>query len=236
MGGYTPQTEITERVTRIQGRFNMTGPLSTDPRIFEGVVDADPGMAVILGSADNLVTLPAAAFTLANFQGVIGWSGVDVESDLSSGDRAYTAEDPVTVAKTAADIEVKLGGTVTKDAQLFFVHTAADPVVECLLVPDLSLAVAERFALKGKRVLVLLTDMTNFSDSLKEIAITMEQVPSNRGYPGDLYSQLASRYEKAVDFEGAGSITKIPAMMRSRSRASLTILNRFSDAMRVYST
>ena len=42
---------------------------------------------------------------------------------------------------------------------------------------------------------------------MKEIAITMEQVPSNRGYPGDLYTQLASRYEKAVDFEGAGSIT-----------------------------
>lgn len=90
---------------------------------------------------------------------------------------------------------------------IFFVHTAADPVVECLLVPDISLAVAERFALKGKRVLVLLTDMTNFSDAMKEIAITLEQVPSNRGYPGDLYSQLASRYEKAVDFEGAGSIT-----------------------------
>ena len=49
--------------------------------------------------------------------------------------------------------------------------------------------------------------MTNFSDALKEIAITQEQVPSNRGYPGDLYSQLASRYEKAVDIEGAGSIT-----------------------------
>jgi len=49
--------------------------------------------------------------------------------------------------------------------------------------------------------------MTNFADSLKEIAITQEQVPSNRGYPGDLYSQLASRYEKAVDIEGAGSIT-----------------------------
>ena len=59
----------------------------------------------------------------------------------------------------------------------------------------------------GKRVLVLLTDMTSFADALKEIAITMEQIPANRGYPGDLYSQLASRYEKAVDFEGAGSIT-----------------------------
>ncbi|NLF40560.1 V-type ATP synthase subunit B [bacterium] len=90
---------------------------------------------------------------------------------------------------------------------VMFVHTAADPVVECLLVPDMCLAVAEKFALEGKRVLALLTDMTNFADAMKEIAITMEQVPSNRGYPGDLYSKLAARYEKAVDFDGAGSIT-----------------------------
>lgn len=90
---------------------------------------------------------------------------------------------------------------------VMFVHTAADPTVECTLVPDLALAVAERFALDGKRVLVLLTDMTNFADAQKETAITMEQVPSNRGYPGDLYSCLAARYEKAVDFEDAGSVT-----------------------------
>ena len=90
---------------------------------------------------------------------------------------------------------------------ILYIHTAADPTVECLLVPDTALAVAEKFALEGKKVLVLLTDMTNFADALKEIAITMEQIPSNRGYPGDLYSQLAARYEKAVDFEGAGSIT-----------------------------
>ncbi len=94
---------------------------------------------------------------------------------------------------------------------VMFVHTAADPVVECLMVPDMSLAVAEQFALQGKRVLVLLTDMTSFADALKEISITMEQVPSNRGYPGDLYSQLAFRYERAVDFESAGSITILAA-------------------------
>jgi V/A-type H+-transporting ATPase subunit B len=94
---------------------------------------------------------------------------------------------------------------------IMFVHTASDPVVECLLVPDMALAVAESYALEDKRVLVLLTDMTNFADAQKEIAITMEQIPSNRGYPGDLYSQLASRYEKAVDFDGAGSITILAA-------------------------
>jgi len=94
---------------------------------------------------------------------------------------------------------------------IVFMHTAADPVVECLLVPDICLAVAENFALEGKRVLVLLTDMSNFCDALKEIAITMQQIPSNRGYPGDLYSQLAARYEKAVDFDIAGSITILAA-------------------------
>lgn len=90
-----------------------------------------------------------------------------------------------------------------------FIHRAIDPPVECLLVPDMALAVAEKFALEGKVVLVLMTDMTAFADAIKEIAITMDQIPSNRGYPGSLYSDLASRYEKAVDIEGSGSITII---------------------------
>ncbi|NNM44186.1 MAG: V-type ATP synthase subunit B [Chlamydiae bacterium] len=90
---------------------------------------------------------------------------------------------------------------------IMYIHQATDPVVECLLVPDMALAVAEKFATLDKNVLVLLTDMTAFADSLKEIAITMDQVPSNRGYPGSLYSDLASRYEKAVDIDGSGSIT-----------------------------
>jgi len=97
------------------------------------------------------------------------------------------------------------GGALSRT--VMFVHTASDPTVECLMIPDISLAVAEQFALQGKDVLVLLTDMTNFADAMKEISIIQEQVPSNRGYPGDLYSQLAARYEKAVDFETAGSIT-----------------------------
>jgi V/A-type H+-transporting ATPase subunit B len=92
---------------------------------------------------------------------------------------------------------------------VMFVHQAIDPPVECILVPDMALACAERFALEGKNVLVLLTDMTAFADALKEIAITMDQIPSNRGYPGSLYSDLASRYEKAVMIEGSGAITII---------------------------
>ena len=109
--------------------------------------------------------------------------------------------DDYLILKRTLDEQGALSRTV------MFIHTAADPVVECLMVPDMSLAVAEAYALAGKRVLCLLSDMTNYANALKEIAITMEQIPANRGYPGDLYSQLAARYEKAVDFDGAGSIT-----------------------------
>jgi V/A-type H+-transporting ATPase subunit B len=93
------------------------------------------------------------------------------------------------------------------DKTFMFIHRATDPAVECLLVPDMALACAEKFAINDKHVLVLLTDMTAFSDAIKEISITMDQVPSNRGYPGSIYSDLASRYEKAVLIEGSGSIT-----------------------------
>ncbi|MBE6758323.1 MAG: V-type ATP synthase subunit B [Ruminococcaceae bacterium] len=101
--------------------------------------------------------------------------------------------------------ELSKGAALSKT--VMFVHTASDPTVECMMIPDMALAVAEQFALQDKDVLVLLTDMTNFADAMKEIAITQEQVPSNRGYPGDLYSQLAARYEKAVDFANSGSVT-----------------------------
>ncbi|OHV10021.1 V-type ATP synthase subunit B [Kushneria phosphatilytica] len=91
---------------------------------------------------------------------------------------------------------------------VMFANLASDPVVERTLVPDLALAVAERLAVEeGKRVLVLMSDMTAFADALKEIGISMEHIPSNRGYMGDLYSQLARRYEKACDYRGAGSVT-----------------------------
>ncbi|HOD84116.1 MAG: V-type sodium ATPase subunit B [Planctomycetes bacterium ADurb.Bin126] len=127
--------------------------------------------------------------------------GLQANADIIIlGGMGLRHDDYLTFRKTFEEGGV-LGRTI------MFIHTAADPVVECLLVPDQCLAVGEQFALQGKKVLVLLTDMTAFSDALKEIAIIMEQIPSNRGYPGDLYTQLARRYEKAVDFEGAGSMT-----------------------------
>ncbi len=91
---------------------------------------------------------------------------------------------------------------------VMFVNQASDPIVERLLVPDMALKVAERFAVEeNKRVLVLMTDMTAYADALKEIGVSMERVPATRGYMGDLYSQLAVRYERACDYDGAGSVT-----------------------------
>ncbi len=95
---------------------------------------------------------------------------------------------------------------------VMFINQASDPIVERLLVPDMALAVAEHFAVEEKkRVLVLLTDMTAYADALKEVGIAMEQIPSNRGYTGDLYTQLARRYEKACDFASGGSVTILSA-------------------------
>ena len=91
---------------------------------------------------------------------------------------------------------------------VMYVNQASDPIVERLAIPDLALAVAERFAVEeNKRVLVLLTDMTAYADAMKEIGVSLERIPATRGYMGDLYTQLARRYEKACDFDGAGSVT-----------------------------
>ncbi|MFQ3579476.1 MAG: V-type ATP synthase subunit B [Bacteroidales bacterium] len=100
---------------------------------------------------------------------------------------------------------IEKSGSMSKT--IMFMHTHRDPIVEGLMVPDLALAVAERFAVQGKHVFVLLSDMTQWSDYLRQIANAQDQIPANQGYPGDLYSQLASRYEKAADIDGAGSVT-----------------------------
>jgi V/A-type H+-transporting ATPase subunit B len=128
--------------------------------------------------------------------------------------------------QTDADIVVFAGlGLIFDDYYLFkktfedagvssrtimYVNQASDPIIERLLIPDMALAVAEKFAVEqNKKVLVLMTDMTAFADGLKEVGVALEHIPSNRGYTGDLYSQLARRYEKACDYKEAGSVTII---------------------------
>ena len=100
---------------------------------------------------------------------------------------------------------LEAGGVFSKCA--FYMHQAQDSPLIALQVPDTCLTVSEYFARQGKRVLVILDDMTKFADAMKEVANAMDRIPANRSYPGDLYTQLAKRYEKAVSFEDGGSVT-----------------------------
>lgn len=97
------------------------------------------------------------------------------------------------------------------DKTILFTHLAGDSQIKGLMLPDVALSVAREFADQGKDVLVLLTDMTNWSNILRNVANYQDQIPSLQGYPGSLYSELAKRYEVAADIDGAGSITIIGA-------------------------
>ena len=118
-----PQTEVTDRVIRIQGRFNPFGPIETSPRTADGATAIDPGMAVIKSTADTDVILPAAAFTEIAFQGVVGVSSVDKEKALLTGDKSYVANDLLTIVQDGV-VEVLVDDTVAKDGVAWFVHTA----------------------------------------------------------------------------------------------------------------
>jgi len=95
-----------------------------------------------------------------------------------------------------------------------FINLAKDPVVERLLAPRFGLTVAEYLAFaKGRDVLVVITDMTNYCDALREVSTAREELPGRRGYPGYLYSDLASLYERAGRIkQRPGSVTLLPVV------------------------
>jgi V/A-type H+-transporting ATPase subunit B len=97
------------------------------------------------------------------------------------------------------------------DRAVVFINHADDPTIERLLTPRAALTAAEYLAFRQNRhVLVILTDMTNYCEALREIAAAREEVPGRRGYPGYLYSDLASLYERAGRIRGAaGSVTQL---------------------------
>jgi len=95
-----------------------------------------------------------------------------------------------------------------------FINLGKDPVVERLLAPRFGLTVAEYLAFRqGRDVLVVITDMTNYCDALREVSTAREELPGRRGYPGYLYSDLASLYERAGRIkERPGSVTLLPVV------------------------
>jgi V/A-type H+-transporting ATPase subunit B len=105
----------------------------------------------------------------------------------------------------------ELSSSGNMDKTIMFTHLAGESQIKGLMLPDVALSVAREFADQGKDALVLLTDMTNWSNILRNVANYQDMIPSLQGYPGSLYSELAKRYEVAADVEGAGSITIIGA-------------------------
>ena len=166
-----------------------------------------------------------------------GIAGIDMNNTLVTGQKIPFFADPdqpfnevmAMVALRAECDKIILGGMgMTNDDYHFFrntfsnagaldriisfINTTEDPAVERLLIPDMALTAAEYFAVeKHEKVLVLLTDMTSYADSLSIVSNRMDQIPSKDSMPGSLYSDLAKIYEKAVQFpeEVGGSITII---------------------------
>jgi V/A-type H+-transporting ATPase subunit B len=212
---YSPN--ILGRVFTGTGEPMDAGPdLSMDPKVDIGgptvnpverivpsnMIRTDVPMIDVFNSLVESQKIPIFSVSGEPFNQFLARIGIQADADIVVfGGLGLIFDDYYLFRKTFEDAGV-FSRTV------MFVNQASDPIVERLLVPDMALAVAERFAVEeGKRVLVLLTDMTAFADALKEVGISMERVPSNRGYMGDLYSQLARRYEKASDFAKGGSVT-----------------------------
>lgn len=100
------------------------------------------------------------------------------------------------------------------DHVAMFLNLANDPVVERLITPKVALTVAEYLAFeKGMHILVILTDMTSFAEAMREVSSSKGEIPSRKGFPGYLYSELATIYERAGIVQGInGSVTQIPIL------------------------
>lgn len=100
------------------------------------------------------------------------------------------------------------------DRSVLFVNLADDPSIERLATPKIALTTAEYLAFeKGMHVLVIMTDITNYCEALREVSAARREVPGRRGYPGYLYTNLATLYERAGRIEGQqGSVTQLPIL------------------------
>ncbi|EJX8830043.1 V-type ATP synthase subunit B [Enterococcus faecalis] len=100
------------------------------------------------------------------------------------------------------------------DRSVLFMNLANDPAIERIATPRMALTAAEYLAYeKGMHVLVIMTDMTNYCEALREISAARREVPGRRGYPGYLYTNLATLYERAGRIRGSkGSVTQIPIL------------------------
>jgi V/A-type H+-transporting ATPase subunit B len=119
----------------------------------------------------------------------------------------------ITARETRAFLE-RFEGTGALERSVLYLNQAEDPTIERLLTPRAALACAEHLAfVHGLHVLVIMADVTHYCEALREVAAAREEVPGRRGYPGYMYTDLASLFERAGIIEGAaGSVTQLPIL------------------------
>lgn len=113
--------------------------------------------------------------------------------------------------REAAFFRSRFAGSAALERSVLFINQADDPTVERLLTPRAALTVAEYLAWEeGRHVLVILSDITNYCEALREVSAAREEIPGRRGYPGYMYTDLASLFERAGRVHGsAGSVTQL---------------------------
>ena len=147
----------------------------------------------------------------------------DEGREVEGGDAGTSAgEDDFAIVFAAMGVNLETANFFRRDFErtgslekvVLFLNLANDPTIERIITPRIALTTAEYLAYEcGKHVLVILTDMSSYADALREVSAAREEVPGRRGYPGYMYTDLATIYERAGRIKGRkGSITQLPIL------------------------
>ena len=207
-------------------------PIDGGPPIFGEEVRAIEGAAISPAArvppADPIVTGVSAVDALATLVrgqklpvfSTGGLPHLDLAIQIAA--HASVGDEPFKVVFAAMGITNADAGAVQDGLEeragegelVLFVNTAADPIVERIMTPRVALTVAEHLAFdRGYHVLVVMVDMTNYCEAVREVASARGDVPTRRGYPGYLYSDLSSLYERCGRIRGRpGSVTQVPVL------------------------
>jgi V/A-type H+-transporting ATPase subunit B len=184
--------------------------IQTGVSAIDGLNTLTRGQKLPIFSGAGLPANELAAQIASHARVITGVSPDQAESKLSEPFAVVFAAIGITQRETAFFMD-QFRASDAMDRTVLFINRADDPSIERLLTPRAALTTAEYLAFTHNRhVLVILTDMTNYCEALREIAAASEEVPGRRGYPGYMYSDLASLYERSGRLRGKpGSVTQL---------------------------
>jgi len=184
--------------------------IQTGVSAIDGLNTLTRGQKLPIFSGAGLPANELAAQIASHARVVAGAGSGEADHKLSEPFAVVFAAIGITQRETSFFMD-QFRASAAMDRTVLFINRADDPSIERLLTPRAALTAAEYLAFTHNRhVLVILTDMTNYCEALREIAAASEEVPGRRGYPGYMYSDLASLYERSGRLRGrAGSVTQL---------------------------